>query len=80
MLLGVLSIIEEMVVDVWHGSPVREALTGFAGGALLRVLAASLLTLLILISYFTFREIAHGPGEGKLLKLLTAPGVPDMDD
>jgi hypothetical protein len=71
LMLVILSIAEGVVVDLVHGRPIREALTGFAGGTLLEAFAASVLMLLVLIPYFAFREIARSLGEGRLLKLLT---------
>jgi hypothetical protein len=79
IMLVILSIAEDVAVDFVHGSPIREALTGFAGGSLQQAFAVSLLMLLVLIPYFAFREIARSMGEGRLLKLLIDRPLGDAD-
>jgi Na+-transporting NADH:ubiquinone oxidoreductase subunit NqrD len=76
LLLVVLSIVEEICVGLLHGRAVHDAFAGVAGGTLPEALATSLLLLLILIPYFAFREIAHGLGEGELMRLLAARRPP----
>ncbi len=80
VLLLVLSVLEEAIVALLHGHPIREALAGVAGGTLPQALATSLLMLLILIPYFAFREIAISLGEGTLLRLLTERRLGDAQE
>jgi hypothetical protein len=71
LLLIILSVIEEVVVGLFHGRQVRVVLSEIAGGTLMQVFATSLLILLIMIPYFAIREISARLGEGQLLRLLT---------
>jgi GYF domain 2 len=65
-----LTVIEEMIVGHFHGRTSQEVLSKMAGGTLPQALAVSILMLLILIPYFTFRGVAVRLGEGVLWKLL----------
>jgi GYF domain 2 len=71
LVLSALSVAEEMIVGYFHGRPIREAIGEFGGGTLQQALATSVLSLLILIPYFTYRVVAVRLGEGVLWKLLT---------
>jgi hypothetical protein len=66
-----LTVIEEIVVGFIHGRTVMGVIGEIGGGTLQQALAASVLMLLILIPYFTFRVVAVRLGEGVLWKLLT---------
>jgi len=67
----VLTVIEEIVVGLVHGKAVSEVVGEIGGGTLQQALAVSVLMLLILIPYFTFRLVGALLGEGVLWKLLT---------
>jgi GYF domain 2 len=69
--LIVLTVVEEIIVGYFHGRTIMEALSELGGGTLQQALASSLLMLIILIPYFTFRVVAVRLGEGVLWKLLT---------
>jgi hypothetical protein len=69
--LIVLTLIEETIVGYFHGRASREVLSEMAGGTLPQAFAVSILMLLILIPYFTFRGVGDRLGEGVLWKLLT---------
>jgi len=71
LFLSTLSVAEEMVVGYLHGRPIGEAIGEYGGGTLQQALATSVLSLLILIPYFTYRVLAVRLGEGVLWKLLT---------
>lgn len=75
--LGALTVAEEFIVGLLHGRFVVDAVGDIGGGTLQQALATSMLMLLILIPYFTFRVVAVRLGEGVLWKLLTerAPAV-----
>jgi hypothetical protein len=60
-----------MIVGYFHGRTSQEVLNEMAGGTLPQAFAVSILMLLILIPYFTFRGVADRLGEGVLWKLLT---------
>ena len=66
-----LTVVEEIIVGYFHGRPNHEVLSEMAGGTLPQAFAVSILMLLILIPYFTFRVVADRLGEGALWKLLT---------
>ncbi len=70
VLLLVLSLIEEAVVGVIHGRTIGESLADVAGGTLPEIVASSVIMLLILIPYLTFRELNAVLGEGKLRQIL----------
>lgn len=69
--LSALTIVEEIIVGYFHGRTIEEALGEVAGGTLPQAFAISLLMLIILIPYFTFRVVSVRLGEGVLWKLLT---------
>lgn len=69
--LGALTVVEEIIAGLLHGRTVMEAIGEIGGGTLQQALATSILMLLILIPYFTFRVVAVRLGEGVLWKLLT---------
>jgi hypothetical protein len=71
MFLIALTVVEEMIVGYFHGRTSQEVLSEMAGGTLPQAFAVSILMLLILIPYFTFRGIAERLGDGVLRKLLT---------
>jgi hypothetical protein len=75
--LGALTVVEEIIVGLLHGRSVIDAISEIGGGTLQQALATSILMLLILIPYFTFRVVAVRLGESVLWKLLTerAPAV-----
>jgi hypothetical protein len=66
-----LTVVEEMIIGYFHGRTSQEVLNEMAGGTLPQAFAVSILMLLILIPYFTFRGIGDRLGEGVLWKLLT---------
>jgi hypothetical protein len=55
--LIVLTLIEELIVGALHGKGVQEILGEIAGGSLAQALAVGLLIFLIMIPYFTYREL-----------------------
>jgi GYF domain 2 len=71
VVLIALTVVEEIIVGYFHGRTSQEVLGEMAGGTVPQALAVSLLMLLILIPYFTFRGVADRLGEGTLWKLLT---------
>jgi GYF domain 2 len=70
LFLIALTVIEEVVVGYFHGRTSQEVLGEMAGGSLQEAVAVSILMLLILIPYFTFRGIAERLGDGILWKTL----------
>lgn len=72
--LCALTVVEELIVGYFHGHTVTQDLSGLGGGTLQQALALSLLMLIILIPYFTFRVVAVRLGEGVLWRLLTERG------
>jgi hypothetical protein len=55
--LIVLTLIEELIVGTFHGKGVPEILGEIADGSLAQALAVGLLIFLIMIPYFTYREL-----------------------
>jgi hypothetical protein len=66
-----LTVAEEIIAGYFHGRAIQETLSELGGGTLQQAFAVSLLMLIILIPYFTFRVIAIRLGEGVLWRLLT---------
>ncbi|MEO9188929.1 MAG: hypothetical protein ABI224_02840 [Acetobacteraceae bacterium] len=70
LLLVVLSVIEEVVVNVLHGGTVGASMTELEGSRLWQILSTSLIMLLILVPYIAFTELSVVLGEGRLRRLL----------
>lgn len=70
LLLVVLTGIEELIAGLIHHRGPEEIAEGFMGSSWLEATAVSLLMLLVLIPYFTFRELDAHLGEGRLMRLL----------
>jgi hypothetical protein len=69
--LGALTVVEEIIIGYFHGRTIVQAIGEIGGGTLQQAIATSILMLLILIPYFTFRVVAVRLGEGVLWQLLT---------
>jgi len=63
--LIVLTLIEELIVGALHGKDVHEILGEIADGSLPQALAVGLLIFLIMIPYFTYRELQPGRMQAK---------------
>ena len=70
MLLIVLTIVEEVVVGLFHHRSIGESLGELFGQRLLETLAGALLLLLVLVPYFAFQVVAEALGEGRLVRML----------
>ena len=73
LFLCAMSVAEELIVGFFHGREIRDIAAEIGGGTLPQAIAQSVLLLLILIPYFTFRVVSVRLGEGVLWKLLTEP-------
>jgi hypothetical protein len=74
LLLIFLTVLEEVLVGVFHGRAAREALTEIAGGSLPQAVALGALMFLVLVPYLAFRRLAATFGE--LPELLFARNAP----
>lgn len=78
-LLVVLTMVEETVVALIHGTAVSASMAAHLGSKFPETLATCLVMLLILIPYFGFREVERALGEDTLTRLLrgrlTAPEI-----
>ena len=70
VLLIVLTIIEELILGVFHGETAAKALDHFLSRSWLQTLAPAVLILLVLIPMISFEEIDRAMGEGKLRQTL----------
>lgn len=73
VMLFVLSVIEEVIVGVFHGRTIGASLTDvtdIAGGTLPQLVASCIIMLLILMPYLAFRELNEVLGEGRLRQIL----------
>ena len=69
VLLVVLTIIEEIVIGLFHQRPVAASLQELFGSKLYETLAGYIVMLLILIPFFAFRELGEVLGRGTLGRL-----------
>jgi hypothetical protein len=69
VLLVVLTIIEEVVVGLFHHQPIAASLGELFGARLLETLAGYLIMLLVLIPFFAFRVLSEALGEGRLERM-----------
>lgn len=73
LLLVVLTIVEELVVGLFHGESVANILAGLGGGTWLQRLAACLVLWLVLVPYFAFRLVGAALGQGVLHRMFFGP-------
>jgi hypothetical protein len=69
VLLVILTIIEEVVVGLFHHQPIAASLGELFGTRLLETLAGYLIMLLVLIPFFAFRVLSETLGEGRLERM-----------
>src|SRR5205823_2618810 len=68
VLLVVLTIIEEVVVGLFHHQTVAASLDGLAGAKLDETLAGIVILFMVLIPYFAIRLLSEALGEGRLAR------------
>ena len=69
LLLVILTLIEELVVGLFHHQSIAASLGDLVGSRLEETLAGYLIMLLVLIPYFAFRVLGDVLGEGKLARM-----------
>jgi hypothetical protein len=69
VLLVILTIIEEVVVGLFHRQSIAVSLGELFGARLLETLAGYLIMLLVLIPFFAFRVLSEALGEGRLERM-----------
>jgi len=69
LLLVILTIIEEVVVGLFHHRSIAASLGDLVGTRLEETLAGFLIMLLVLIPYFAFRVLGEALGEGRLERM-----------
>jgi hypothetical protein len=82
VLLIVMTVIEEIVVGLFHRQSMASSLAALAGPRLEETLAGYLVMLLVLVPFFAFRVLGDALGEGRLMRMffvrrepiLTPPG------
>jgi hypothetical protein len=70
LLLIVLTIVEEVLVGLHHGSSIGQTMAGFEQHSALQMLAKCLLALLILLPLIAVKELSRTLGPGVLQNLL----------
>jgi hypothetical protein len=73
VVLGILTVIEEIIMGRLHGESLADSLAKIGGGTLWQLLATSFIMLLILIPWFAFRALAEVIGEETLRRLYFEP-------
>jgi hypothetical protein len=78
VLLVILTIIEEVVVGLFHHQSIAASLGELFGARLQETLAGYLIMLLVLIPFFAFRVLSEALGEGRLERMffVTRESVP----
>ena len=69
VLLVILTIIEEVVVGLFHGQSITASLRDLVGRRLEETLAGYLIMLIVLVPYFAFRVLGEVLGEGRLTRM-----------
>ena len=69
LLLVILTIIEEIVVGLFHHQSIAASLGELVGPRLEETLAGFLIMLLVLIPFFAFRVLSEALGEGRLERM-----------
>jgi hypothetical protein len=69
MLLVILTIIEEVVVGLFHHQSIAASLGDLVGSRLEETLAGYLIMLLVLIPYFAFRVLDEALGQDRLVRM-----------
>jgi hypothetical protein len=69
LLLVILTIIEAVVVGLFHHQSIAASLGDLVGSRLEETLAGYLIMLLVLIPYFAFRVLGEALGEGRLVRM-----------
>jgi hypothetical protein len=69
VLLVVLTIIEEVVVGLFHHQTVAASLDELAGAKLYETLAGIVILFMVLIPYFAIRVLSETLGEGRLARM-----------
>jgi hypothetical protein len=69
VLLIILTIIEEVVVGLFHPQSIAASLDELFGARLQETLAGYLIMLLVLIPFFAFRVLSEALGEGRLERM-----------
>ena len=79
LLLIVLTIVEEVLVGLHHGSSIGQTMAGFEQHSVVQMLAKCLLALLILLPLIAIKELSRtlGPGVLQNLLLKSAPAPAD---
>ncbi len=74
VLLVVLTIIEEVVVGLFHHQSIAASLGELFGARLQETLAGYVIMLLVLIPFFAFRVLSEALGEGRLERMFFVAG------
>ena len=69
MLLVVLTIIEEVVVGLFHHQSIAASLGELFGARLDETLAGIVILFMVLIPYFAIRVLSEALGEGRLVRM-----------
>jgi hypothetical protein len=73
IILGLLTVLEEIVMGYLRGESVAHSLGSMGGGTLAQVIATSVIMLLILIPWFAFRALGEVVGDEILVRLYFEP-------
>jgi hypothetical protein len=77
LLLFVLTMVEELLVGLYHGHSLAETLGEFKQRSFLEMLASSVLLLLVLTPYVAVQAVSRSLGPGVLRGMMVAPPKKD---
>ena len=77
LLLFVLTMVEELLVGLYHGHSLAETLGEFKQRSFLEMLASSVLLMLVLTPYVAVQAVSRSLGPGVLRGMLVAPPKKD---
>ena len=70
LLLVCFDILEEVIVGLVHHNTITQSMPTLGGGGVVGMLLVALMVFIVLIPFFSFREIARAIGEDELLSIL----------
>lgn len=69
-LLVCCDILEEVLVGIFHNKTIAQSIPTLGGGGLEGILLVGLMVFIVLIPFFSFREVARAVGEDELLSII----------
>jgi hypothetical protein len=68
-------IVEEVLVGIFHGKTISQGIPKMGGGGLVGILIVGVITFVVLIPFFTLREIGRVVGQDELKSMILGRGT-----